>query len=46
MKRYFLEGKEISEQEAVDIERMNDEYMKSGDFDLMLKCKCRVVINY
>lgn len=45
MKKYFIEGKEINEQEAMDIERMNNEYMESGDFDLMLKCKFIVVIN-
>lgn len=45
MKKYFIEGKEVSEQEAIDTERMNKEYMESGDFDLMLKCKFIIVIN-
>lgn len=44
MKRYFLYGNEISEQEAKDIEEKNKEYMGSNDFSLWAKCQFVTVI--
>lgn len=40
MKRYFINGKEISEQEA-----RNKEYINSNDISLWAKCKFITVIN-
>lgn len=37
MKRYFLNGKQITEQEAKAIEARNQEYLNSGDWDLIAK---------
>lgn len=34
MKRYFINGKEISEQEAKAIEARNKEYINSNDISL------------
>lgn len=45
MKRYFVNGKEISEQEAKAIEAKNQEYMNSNDFSLWAKCEFITVIN-
>lgn len=45
MKRYFVNGKEISEQEAKAIEVKNQEYMNSSDFSLWAKCEFITVIN-
>ena len=45
MKRYFVNGKEISEQEAKAIEANNQEYMNSNDFSLLAKCEFITVIN-
>lgn len=45
MKKYFVNGKEISEQEAIEIEIKNSEYMASGDLSLWAKCQFIVVIN-
>lgn len=45
MKRYFVNGKEISEQEAKVIEVKNQEYMNSNDFSLWAKCEFITVIN-
>lgn len=44
MKRYYLQGKEISEQKAKDIEAQNKEYMNSNDLTLWAKCQFIVVI--
>lgn len=44
MKRYFVNGKEITETEAKEIERKNNEYFESGDFNEMLKIKFITVI--
>lgn len=44
MKRYFLNGKQITEQEAKTIEARNQEYLNSGDWDLIAKCEFVVVI--
>lgn len=44
MKRYFLNGKQITEQEAKTIEARNQEYLNSRDWDLIAKCEFVVVI--
>ena len=45
MKRYFVNGKEESEQEAKAIEKKNNEYMSSNDLSLWAKCEFITVIN-
>lgn len=45
MKKYFVNGKEISEKEAMAIEVKNKEYMSSNDFSLWAKCEFITVIN-
>jgi hypothetical protein len=45
MKRYFINGKEISEQEAKAIEARNEEYINSNDISLWSKCEFISVIN-
>lgn len=45
MKRYFVNGKEINEQEAKAIEAKNKEYMNSNDLSLWAKCEFITVIN-
>ena len=45
MKRYFINGKEISEQEAKAIEARNKENINSNDISLWAKCKFITVIN-
>ena len=45
MKKYFVNGKEISEKEAKLIEKRNKEYMESGDFSLMAECEFITVTN-
>lgn len=37
MKRYFVNGKEISEQKAKEIEANNKKYMESNDLSLWAK---------
>lgn len=44
MKKYYVNGKEISEQEAKVIEAKNAEYMSSTDFSLWAKCEFITVI--
>lgn len=44
MKKYYVNGKEISEQEAKAIEAKNAEYMSSTDFSLRAKCEFITVI--
>ena len=44
MKQHFINGKEISEQEAKVIEAQNKEYMNSNDLTLWAKCQFIVVI--
>lgn len=44
MKRYFVNGKEISEKEAKKIEANNKKYMESNDFNLWAKCEFITVI--
>ena len=45
MKRYFVNGKEISEFEAFLIKKQNEEYLKSDDLTDWLNCKFVAVIN-
>ncbi len=45
MKRYFVNGKEISEEEAKAIETKNQEYMSTTDFSLWAKCEFIIVIS-
>lgn len=42
--RYYVNGKEISEQEAKVIEAKNKEYMMSGDFALLSKIEFIVIV--
>lgn len=44
MKKYFVNGKQITESEAKAIEKRNKEYMNSGDFSLIAKCEFIVII--
>lgn len=44
MKKYYVSGKEITEAEAIEIERKNNEYLASGNMEDMLKIKFIVVI--
>lgn len=44
MKKYYVNGKEISEQQAKAIEAKNAEYMASTDFSLWGKCEFITVI--
>ena len=44
MKRYFVNGKEITKQEAELIEKKNNEYLNSGNMEDMLNIKFIVVI--
>lgn len=45
MKRYYLQGEEISEKQAKAIEAKNKEYINSNDISLWAKCKFITVIN-
>nr|DAH07186.1 MAG TPA: hypothetical protein [Caudoviricetes sp.] len=45
MKKYYLEGKEITEQEAKEIIAQNEEYMKSDDLTVWAKCQFITVVN-
>jgi len=44
MKRYFVNGKEITEATAKEIEKDNNKYMNSGNMEDLLKIKFIVVI--
>ena len=44
MKRYFVNGKEITKEEAKAIEQKNNEYFNSGDMMDMLKIQFIVEI--
>lgn len=44
MKKYFVNGLQITESEAKAINERNKEYMNSGDFGLMAKCQFIVTI--
>lgn len=45
MKKYFVNGKKVSEKEVKLIEKRNKEYMESGDFSLIAKCEFITVIS-
>lgn len=45
MKKYFVEGKEITEVQAKEIEAANKKYMSSDDMNEWLKCQFVIVIN-
>jgi hypothetical protein len=38
MKTYYINGKQVSKEEAIEAQRRNVEYMNSGDWDLIRKC--------
>lgn len=42
--KYYVDGKEITEAEAMVISKRNDEIMNSGDFSKMLEIKFIVKI--
>ena len=44
MEKYYINGKEISKEEANEIKKKNLEYLESGDFELIDKCEFIVVI--
>lgn len=41
--RYFVNGQEVTQAEAQEIERLNCEYLNSGDFFDLLKIRFIVV---
>ncbi len=45
MKKYYVNGKQITEQEAKSIEAKNQEYMNSNDWSLIAKCQFIMVVN-
>ena len=44
MKKYYVNGQEITEREAKAIEARNAEYMSSTDFSLWAKCEFITVV--
>lgn len=44
MKRYFVNGKEITEEEAKEIKKNNDRYLNSGNMEDLLKIEFIVEI--
>lgn len=44
MKKYYLQGKEISEKQAKAIEAKNQKYISSNDFTLWAKCQFVTVV--
>lgn len=44
MKKYFVNGKQITESEAKVIEARNREYMNSRDWSQIAKCEFIVII--
>ena len=44
MKRYFVDGKEITKAEAKEIQKNNDKYYNSGNMNDLLKIKFITVI--
>lgn len=46
MKHYFVNGIEISESEANQIEKQNKELINSGSFDDLMKCEFITVLDY
>ena len=45
MREYFLNGKEITEQEAKEIEARNNELLKSRDISDWAECKFIIVVD-
>lgn len=46
MKHYFLNGIEISEAEAIQIEENNKEIITKGSFDELMKCEFITVLDF
>lgn len=44
MKRYFFNGEEITKERAEEIEKQNQIYLNSGDFEQIAKCEFITVI--
>ena len=44
MKRFFVNGMQVTENEAKAIEQRNKEYMNSGDWNLIAKCEFITII--
>lgn len=44
MKKYYVNGKKISKAQAQEIQRQNNEYISSGDWNLIAKCQFITVI--
>lgn len=44
MKRYFVNGSEITETQAKEIEKDNNKYLNSGNMEDLLKIKFIVII--
>ena len=44
MKRYFVNGSEITETQAQEIEKDNNKYLNSGNMEDLLKIKFIVII--
>lgn len=45
MKKYYVNGKQITEQEADAIDKKNQEYVKSNDLRLWEKIEWIVIVN-
>lgn len=45
MKRYFVDGNEISEAQAILIENENSKLINSGDIASLIGCKFITIIN-
>lgn len=45
MRKYYVNGKQITESEANAIESRNRQYMESGDWNLIAKCEFIIVVN-
>lgn len=45
MRRYFIDKQEVSEQEAMRVSAQNLEYLISGTFEDLLKCKYIIVVS-
>lgn len=43
MKHYFIDRKEVTEEEAMRVEAQNMEYLNSGNFEDLLKCEYIIV---
>ena len=45
MKKYYVNGKQITEQEADVIDKKNQEYVKSNDLRLWAKIEWIIIVN-